>query len=413
MLLVDHDQAEVRHRREDRRARAHHDARLAVADAPPLVVALPGRELAVQHRDRRAEAAPGRAHQHRREADLRHEQDRAAAASERRLDGPEEDLRLAAAGHAAQQERAEAACRNRGQQLVERPRLVVGRRERGGLAQRQAVRRAHLALGHEPQHAELLQPADRPAQRRLVRDQLGDARAPARGAQPCHGFGLRLAARRRLARRLQHGDLDLPKAGGVERLLDRDRPLAPQARQPWERIAAEALLERRHAQRSGLKVLQQRVVGSAGLQQAHDRPARTNACGRQHEPVALAGRREVVVGDEGGQVEKRRRRERGFVEHLRDFLELLPKLAALRVVAAADDDADRAPAAERHQHAHAPLRRRRALRHPIAEGRLEGQRHRDRHDALVHVAHSIRRGGGRGSARRATPTRRAPGGRAA
>ena len=56
MLLVDHDQPEVADRREDGRARADRDARLARAQPPPLVVALALAERGVQQRDRVAEA---------------------------------------------------------------------------------------------------------------------------------------------------------------------------------------------------------------------------------------------------------------------------------------------------------------------------------------------------------------------
>ena len=56
MLLVDHDQAEVADRREDGRARADRDPRLAGAQPPPLVVALALAERGVQQRDGVAEA---------------------------------------------------------------------------------------------------------------------------------------------------------------------------------------------------------------------------------------------------------------------------------------------------------------------------------------------------------------------
>ena len=55
VLLVDHDQAEVADRREDGGAGADADARLAAAQAPPLVVALAGRERRVQDREAIAE----------------------------------------------------------------------------------------------------------------------------------------------------------------------------------------------------------------------------------------------------------------------------------------------------------------------------------------------------------------------
>jgi hypothetical protein len=77
VLLVDDDQAEVDDRREHRRARAHADARLAAAQALPLVVALALGELGVQHRDRVAEALDEAADDLGRQRDLGHEDDRA------------------------------------------------------------------------------------------------------------------------------------------------------------------------------------------------------------------------------------------------------------------------------------------------------------------------------------------------
>ena len=49
LLLVDDDQAEIFERRENRRARADHDARFSVAHAPPFAGALDIRQAAVQH----------------------------------------------------------------------------------------------------------------------------------------------------------------------------------------------------------------------------------------------------------------------------------------------------------------------------------------------------------------------------
>jgi hypothetical protein len=51
VLLVDEDQSEIRRGREDCRARADDDRRVAAADAPPLLAALLGRERGVQQRN--------------------------------------------------------------------------------------------------------------------------------------------------------------------------------------------------------------------------------------------------------------------------------------------------------------------------------------------------------------------------
>ena len=108
VLLVDHDQAEVADRREDRRARADRDPRLAGAQAAPLVVALALAERRVQQRDRVAEARLEAPDGLRRERDLGHEHDHALAALERRGGRAQVDLGLARAGDAVQQVRAAA-----------------------------------------------------------------------------------------------------------------------------------------------------------------------------------------------------------------------------------------------------------------------------------------------------------------
>ena len=58
LLFIDHDQPEIFDRRENGRARSHHDARLAAPHAPPFARALHFRQRAVQHRDARAESRP-------------------------------------------------------------------------------------------------------------------------------------------------------------------------------------------------------------------------------------------------------------------------------------------------------------------------------------------------------------------
>ncbi len=106
VLLVDHDQPEVAHRREDGRARADRDPRLAAPQPPPLVVALALAERRVQQRDGVAEARLEAPDGLRRERDLRHEHDHARAALERRRGRAQVDLGLARAGDAVEQVRA-------------------------------------------------------------------------------------------------------------------------------------------------------------------------------------------------------------------------------------------------------------------------------------------------------------------
>ena len=142
---------------------------------------------------------------------------------------------------------------------------------------------------------------------------------------------------------------------------------------------------------------------STGVDEADDRAARPHSRGRQDGPVALARRREVVLGHPGGEVEERRRDERALVEDLRDLLQRLARDFRRR----AGHDPDHPPAAEGNEHAHAALRRRDAARHPVGEGRLEGHRQRDGDEGRVHGDHSTRRGGVRGprAAKHARPPR--------
>ena len=140
VLLVDHDQADVRQRREHGRARAHAHASLAAAKPDPLVVALAGPELRVQHGHLVAEAlleAPGCL---RRERDLRHENDCAAARREGGLAGADVDLGLAAAGRAGEEDVSTAAREQRFDAL-QRAFLRVG--EPGGERRLSRPPRAH------------------------------------------------------------------------------------------------------------------------------------------------------------------------------------------------------------------------------------------------------------------------------
>lgn len=106
MLLVDDDQAEVADRGEDGRAGADADRRLAAAQAPPLVVALAGREGRVEDGEAVAEPGPEAGNGLGSEADLGDEDDRALAPLQGRLDGGQVDLGLARAGDAVQQQAA-------------------------------------------------------------------------------------------------------------------------------------------------------------------------------------------------------------------------------------------------------------------------------------------------------------------
>ncbi len=103
MLFVHHDHAKIGDRREDRGSRADGDPPLAPPDEAPGVRALAVREAAVQHRDVVAERAPEPAHRLRREADLRHQDDRPAPAGKHSTHRLEVHERLPAPGDAEEQ----------------------------------------------------------------------------------------------------------------------------------------------------------------------------------------------------------------------------------------------------------------------------------------------------------------------
>ena len=110
MLLVDDDEAEVLHRREDGAADADADAGLAASQPPPLRVALARRRAPLWST---ATSSPKRARKRpdelRGERDLGHEHERALAGGARARDRPEVDLGLARAGDAVEQEGLEGA----------------------------------------------------------------------------------------------------------------------------------------------------------------------------------------------------------------------------------------------------------------------------------------------------------------
>ncbi len=160
MLLVDHDQPQLGDGREHSRARPHADPRLALAQPPPLLVALPGGHARVQHRDGVAEPRAEARHDLRRQGDLRHHHDHAPPAGERLLGRPQVHLGLAGAGDAVQQRAPGGPLAQRRQQRLERGPLVVRElgRVRGGRADGAVARRLARAA---PAPAETLRRAGR------------------------------------------------------------------------------------------------------------------------------------------------------------------------------------------------------------------------------------------------------------
>ena len=104
MLFVDEDQAERRHRREDRRAGADDEPRLAGLGAAPGGEARAIGEPGMQHRQRSACKSGGEPPDElRREPDLWHQDEHAAPCGQSILGEAQVDLGLAAARHAVQQ----------------------------------------------------------------------------------------------------------------------------------------------------------------------------------------------------------------------------------------------------------------------------------------------------------------------
>ena len=85
MLLVDHDQADVRERGEHGRAWPDAHPGLAAGQAQPLVVALPGAHARVHHRDDVSEAGLESRECLWSQRDLRDEDDHAPARLQRRF----------------------------------------------------------------------------------------------------------------------------------------------------------------------------------------------------------------------------------------------------------------------------------------------------------------------------------------
>ena len=105
VLLVHHDQADVRQRREQGRPRPDDEVRLAGADPAPLVGALPVAQGGVHDGDPDREVRPQPVHDGRGQGDLGDEQERGPAGSQGGGDGLHVDRGLAAAGDPVEQDR--------------------------------------------------------------------------------------------------------------------------------------------------------------------------------------------------------------------------------------------------------------------------------------------------------------------
>ena len=113
MLFIDHDQAQVAHRREYPRPRPDHNAGRARPDPAPLVGAFGVAERAMQNSYAVAESRKELAGHGRRQRDLGHQQQRAAFGRQRGLDRVQIYLRLTGPSHAMQEKRPELPFDNR------------------------------------------------------------------------------------------------------------------------------------------------------------------------------------------------------------------------------------------------------------------------------------------------------------
>ena len=137
MLLVHHDQPEIRERQEQRRARARHHAHIALGHAAPDARALLGGDGGMPLGGAAAEALLEPLQELVGQRDFgQQDQHLSVRPAQRLRDRLEIDLGFARAGHAIQQRRAEAAL---GDGLAK-----LGRRRRLALAQ---IRLAEIGLG--------------------------------------------------------------------------------------------------------------------------------------------------------------------------------------------------------------------------------------------------------------------------
>ncbi len=256
VFLVHHDQPELRHRREHRRARAEHQACLATEGAAPGEEALVVGEPRMQHRHRGIEALAEARQQLRRECDLGHQHQRPPPRGQYPFDEPQVDLGLAAAGDAVQHEGAKGP--EGAPDRLHRQRLLLGQLRSP---------RAHLrSSGRRVRQGSPRSPASRA---RAVRGPARATRAAARragwhGCRRCRrgGPGASAAAapcaapRPHALQRPRPSGSSVPRGPrsalpGAEPSAVRPRPLRPRGggSTPPPRPAARALRDRAPARR--------------------------------------------------------------------------------------------------------------------------------------------------------------------
>jgi hypothetical protein len=149
VLLVHDDDAQVTHGREDRRARADDDARLAALQTAPLVEALARGQGGVEDGDGVAEVRAQAAREDGRQRDLGHEHHRRTPAAQRLAHGADVDFGLAAPRHAVEEEGREGVFVLRLVDGAERVPLLFGQAEVVRVGQPRAGQRVAPHLAHE------------------------------------------------------------------------------------------------------------------------------------------------------------------------------------------------------------------------------------------------------------------------
>ena len=244
MLFIDDDQPEIGVRQEQRRARADHDLHLVRRHRRPGARALARRQFRMPFRRAHAEARGEAVEELRGERDLRHQDQRLAAAPDGLRHRLEIDLGLARAGDAVEQ-------RRRKSRLARRSR-AAHRRRRAGRARSPAWRNPDRAAAPPAPAAAPPFPA---CLRRSARRSRRRRRRPRARRRPWRASGRR-------ANRLQHARARrVMRCGG-----------GPASRTPTRSRPGPRCSPMRSAMRSTMPRAAQRVVGDPVDELAQLRP---------------------------------------------------------------------------------------------------------------------------------------------
>ena len=352
MLLVQHNQAEIPHGREQRRARPDDHGQLAGAGSAPGVIALAGGQAAMHERGAARKALGDAADRLRRQRDLGHEQDGALALLQCFGDGAQVNFGFAAAGNAVQQET------RRFFMPQSRPngipcRLLIGRQHGRAIGHKVEVAQgiAEDLFFAQLQSAELDQPVDsgaagagrahgfghgrRRGQFEQLAQQLGLLGRPARfrrvcrdaaaaevGVEALHSLGARGRRRQHRLRRDHASRLQLLQRP-LDRLLGEG---ALELREAFFALVAQVIQEaaRQRLRSPGLSAGQGQLLRLIGLQliaqKAIEPVGFAAEARRQHQPDAGANRGEAALAQPLRQRKLPRRKRRRGIQQLDDRL---------------------------------------------------------------------------------------------